>query len=107
MVERPKVDKNRQKYSQIKSYFESGGGKERSGSQSKLKSKKDCSKELKDCEKYTDAIFPPVYSSLFLLQKHKKIAEQISWKRLSDCNYEIEPVVLPKNEESEIIIELD
>ena len=42
LAERPKIDQNRQKYSQIKSYFESSiGSQKRSGSQSKLTAEKD------------------------------------------------------------------
>lgn len=55
-------------------------------------------KELR--EKYTDTVFPPVYSSLFLLSKDRHSKSDIKWKRISDLFCGKNPILLAGKEPS-------
>lgn len=99
--QKTRIDTNKQKYFQIKSYFESGKQNKNTYSSKNLQNKK-----KEDKEKYTDSIFPPVYSSLYLGAKNKN-TQNISWKRLSDYTSNSNPVVLPPEGQCDLMIELD
>jgi hypothetical protein len=58
-------------------------------------------------EKYTDSLFPPVDSSLFLRPKPISSPQPITWKRLSDIYNSQNVVLLSKEGQSAIKIELD
>ena len=78
----PRTDTNSQKYSQMLSGFESRG-------RTKVKGKH-------DEEKYTDSLFPPLYSSLFIVtgkMSYKKGTE-IQWRRLSEIFSDQKPVLI-------------
>jgi len=89
---KPKIDANKRKYYQIKSYFE--GGKQ-TNNEYGLKTAATHLQLKYEKEKYSDSIFPPVYSSLFLGAKNKNNSQRFTWKRLSDYASNMNPAVIP------------
>lgn len=67
-------------------------GNEASRGQGEKRKSLNSAKQLR--EKYTDTVFPPVYSSLFLLSKEKHSRSDIKWKRIGDLFNGKNPVLL-------------